>query len=232
MDRNPPDPGPGRLLVSELFYSIQGESTYAGYPCAFIRLAGCNLRCSYCDAGYTYEEPGRSMPLADLLGFSREYPRALVQITGGEPLLQEGVYPLMAGLLRENRTVLLETNGSKSLDRVPAGVIRIMDVKCPASGMSSRTKLDNLDLLTPADEIKFVLTGRADYDWAVKFIREHILARPGWAALSQRPTILLSPVSPPLDPAVLAGWMMEDQLPARLQLQLHRFLWPDKTRAF
>ena len=210
------------LQLSETFYSIQGESSFAGYPCLFFRLSGCNLRCSYCDAKYTYEEPATVTPLNTLLSEAARYPNALIEITGGEPLLQEGVYPLMAALLAAGRTVLLETNGSLSIARVPQEVVKIIDLKCPDSGMAEKMEPANLDLLSPHDEIKFVVSSRGDYDWAKAMIAEHRLA--------EKATLILSPVIGRLAPALLAQWLMADALPARLQLQLHTLLWPGTKR--
>jgi len=211
------------LLVTETFYSLQGESSWAGHPCFFIRLAGCNLRCAYCDARYTYEEPGVSRPLAELLAEAAALPSSIpVEITGGEPLLQGNVYPLMNGLLEQGRTVLLETNGSLSLARVPAEVICVMDVKCPGSGMADHFDPANLGRLTPRDEIKFVLSNRADYEWARDFLRQ---SQPPFGGL-----IHFSPVIATLPPADLAAWIIADRLPIRLQLQLHTLLWPDRRR--
>lgn len=212
------------LNISETFYSIQGESSYSGYPCLFIRLAGCNLRCSFCDARYTYEEPGQEMPVRELLAWAEATPRVMVEVTGGEPLLQEGVYPLLSGLLDAGRTVLLETNGSLSVSRVPAGVVKIMDLKCPDSNMHQRMDLANLAHLTPNDEIKFVLSSRRDYQWATEMIEEH--------RLDKIANLAFSPVTPLLPPKVLAEWLMADRLPARLQIQLHTLLWPDRNRGF
>ncbi|MFH1020811.1 MAG: radical SAM protein [Pseudomonadota bacterium] len=210
------------LQLSEIFYSIQGESSFAGYPCLFFRLSGCNLRCSYCDAKYTYEEPAAPTPLGTLLNEARRYPNALIEITGGEPLLQEGVYPLMNGLLAAGRTVLLETNGSLSINQVPREVVKILDLKCPDSGMAEKMDLANLDLLAPHDEIKFVVSSRADYDWAKAMIADHRLA--------EKAKLILSPVLDRLSPALLAQWLLDDALPARLQLQLHTLLWPGLKR--
>jgi len=210
------------LQLSEIFYSIQGESSFAGYPCLFFRLSGCNLRCSYCDAKYTYEEPASPTALSALLAEAARYPKALVEITGGEPLLQDGVYPLMEALLAEGRTVLLETNGSLSLARVPLGVVKILDLKCPDSGMAGQMDLANLDLLDPRDEIKFVLSSRPDYDWARAMLAEHRLA--------EKAKVILSPVIDRLAPSLLAEWLLADALPARLQLQLHTLLWPGLKR--
>ena len=210
------------LQLSEIFYSIQGESSLAGYPCLFFRLSGCNLRCSYCDAKYTYEEPATPTPLGALLNEATRYPNALIEITGGEPLLQVGVYPLMDSLLAAGRTVLLETNGSLSIARVPKEVVKIIDLKCPDSGMAEKMDLSNLDLLLPHDEIKFVVSSRTDYDWAKGMIHEHRLA--------EKAKLILSPVIGRLAPALLAQWLMDDALPARIQLQLHTLLWPGMKR--
>ncbi|MCL1981322.1 MAG: radical SAM protein [Proteobacteria bacterium] len=217
-----------RLQVSELFYSIQGESTWAGLPCLFVRLSGCNLRCAYCDASYTWQEPGTEMAKDEILAWAARVPNVPVEITGGEPLLQAAVYPLMRALVRQEREVLLETNGSLVLDRVPDAVRIIMDIKCPDSGMADHHLPDNFGLLRQRqergsrDEIKFVLSSAADFHWA-----RELLARTGLAA---RHPVLFSPVRPLLDPATLAGLLLEHQLPVRLQLQLHTLLWPEKTR--
>ena len=210
------------LTVSEIFYSIQGESRHAGYPCLFIRLSGCNLRCSFCDARYTYDEPGQVMTVAEILAEVHKTPGVMVEVTGGEPLLQEGIYPLLDGLLADNRTVLLETNGSMDISRVPDAVIRIMDLKCPDSNMHLHMELANLAHLRHDDEIKFVLSSRRDYDWAREMIRTHDLAN-----IAQ---ISCSPVVTSLSPPELAEWLLEDRLPCRLQLQLHTILWPGQNR--
>lgn len=211
------------LQLCEVFYSIQGESSYAGYPCVFVRLAGCNLRCRWCDARYTYEEPGTAWEIAAILAEINRHPASsLVEITGGEPLLQEGVYGLMARLLAAGRTVLLETNGSVALDRVPEGVVTIMDVKCPGSTMTDRFAPANLDRLRPQDELKFVLASRTDYEWAADFVQRHNLIG--------RYPIHFSPVATELPPADLAQWLLADGLAVRLQLQLHTLLWPGTTR--
>ncbi|MFU8818774.1 MAG: radical SAM protein [Desulfurivibrio sp.] len=214
---------PETLQISEIFYSIQGESSQAGYPCIFVRLAGCNLRCTYCDARYTYEEPAKVFQLDEVLAAIAQLPPAeLVEVTGGEPLLQEGVYPLLSALLAGGRKVLLETNGSLSLARLPAEVHCIMDVKCPGSGMADHLETENFRRLTGRDEIKFVLSHRTDYDWARQII-DHYRLLPGRS-------VTFSPVSGHLDPAELASWLLADALPVRLQLQLHTLLWPERRR--
>lgn len=212
------------LEISELFYSIQGESSFAGYPCFFIRFSGCNLRCSYCDARYTYEESGSFYSIEELLTETERYPGVLVEITGGEPLLQEGIYPLLEKLLQIGRTVLLETNGSQSLKWVPEKVVKIVDIKCPDSGMHEQMNFNNLAYLLPSDELKFVINSRQDYDFAKEIISIH--------SLLGKNKLSLSPVTDQLAPYDLAKWIMEDRLPVRLQLQLHTILWPDKKRGF
>lgn len=216
------------LVLSELFFSIQGESTFAGLPCVFIRLAGCNLRCRYCDARYTYEETGDNKPLSEIIAFVDRYPQAIVEITGGEPMLQKNVIPLMQRLVDQKRAVLLETNGSIDLSSVPDGVISIIDVKCPGSGMAQANRYENLVSLAKNAEIKFVLCSREDYDWAVSCIRTHNLIdnATGYALHP----VLFSPASEDLPPAELAAWILRDNLPVRLQLQLHKILWPDSDR--
>ncbi|MDH3394470.1 MAG: 7-carboxy-7-deazaguanine synthase QueE, partial [Desulfobulbaceae bacterium] len=199
------------LTVSEIFYSIQGESRYAGYPCLFIRLSGCNLRCSFCDARYTYEEPGQEMTVAEILEEVHKTPGVMVEVTGGEPLLQDGIYPLLDELLADGRTVLIETNGSLDIRRIPAGVVRIMDLKCPDSNMHQQMNLDNLADIRPTDEIKFVLSSRRDYEWCREMIHKQGLAK--------KVHLACSPVTSSLSPADLGQWLMEDKLPCRLQLQ-------------
>jgi 7-carboxy-7-deazaguanine synthase len=215
------------LKISELFYSIQGESTWAGLPCLFIRLAGCNLRCTYCDARYAWEE-SVAMTQTDILAWVGRYPGLPVEITGGEPLQQPGVYPLIRALIVENRQVLLETNGSLPLDTVPDAVHIIMDIKCPDSGMAARNLPENIGLLRERsrgqcrDEIKFVLSSLADFHWARTLVEQH--------QLDQWLPVLFSPVRPLLDPQTLAQLLLEHRLKVRLQLQLHTLLWPDRTR--
>ena len=217
------------LSISELFYSIQGESTFAGLPCVFIRTAGCNLRCSYCDAAYTYEETGREMPLAEILHYVERYPQALVEITGGEPLLQQNVSSLMASLVARKRTVLLETNGSQALDSVPIEVHAIVDIKCPGSGMESSWLAANLQEVRNraaarpnSTEIKFVLRDMQDYQFARSFVLEQ--------ALYEVAPVLFSPVRDTLPLLLLAQAILDDELPVRLQLQLHTVIWPTVAR--
>ena len=210
------------LTVNEIFYSIQGESTYAGRPCVFVRLTACDLRCTWCDTPYSFHE-GRKRPLDDVLAEVEGYDCPLVEVTGGEPLLQDEVYPLMQGLLERGRTVLIETGGHRSTERVPEQVITILDVKCPGSGEAHRNDWSNLDRLRPHDEVKFVIKDRADYEYARDVITRHDLARRASA-------VLLSPVHGVLDPQRLSEWVLAEKLPVRLQLQLHKYIWDPGTR--
>ena len=210
------------LTVNEIFYSIQGESTRAGRPCVFVRLTACDLRCSWCDTPYAFHE-GRKMSVADVVRETERFRCPLVEITGGEPLLQDDVYELMDELLARGRTVLLETGGHRPIDRVPAAVVRIVDVKCPGSGEAARNHLANLDSLAPHDEVKFVIKDRDDYEYARGIVDRHQLA--GRCA-----AVLFSPVHGVLDLKTLSEWMLEDRVPARLQLQLHKYIWAPETR--
>jgi 7-carboxy-7-deazaguanine synthase len=209
------------LTVNEIFYSIQGESTRAGRPCVFVRLTACDLRCSWCDTEYAFYE-GRKMSVDDVVARVIEHQCDLVEITGGEPLLQEDVYPLMNRLLQAGRTVMLETGGHRSIERVPAEVLKIVDVKCPGSGESEKNDWSNLDRLAPHDEVKFVIRDRRDYEYAHEILCRYDLP-------SRAAAVLLSPVHGVLDPRVLSEWMLADHLPARLQLQIHKLVWePDR----
>jgi len=212
---------PVRLFVNEIFLSIQGESTHAGRPCVFVRLSGCNLRCVWCDTAYAFHE-GQEMQLGEVLARVRDLGCGLVEITGGEPLLQPGAIHLMDVLLGEGYEVLLETGGSLPIDDVPLGVRRIVDVKCPGSGESARNLWENLDRLREGDELKFVLADRQDYLWA----REQIRSR----GLDRRAPILFSSVQGALDPGQMARWVLDDALPVRVQVQLHKVLWPGVPR--
>jgi len=210
------------LTINEIFYSIQGESSRAGSPCVFVRLTACDLRCSWCDTPYAFVE-GRKMSVDDVVAAVDSYACPLVEITGGEPLLQEDVYPLMDRLLGGGRTVMLETGGHRPIDRVPGAVLKIVDVKCPASGESDKNDWANLGRLAPHDEVKFVVQDRADYEFARDVIERHGLARRAAA-------VLMSPVHDVLDPKPLSEWILADHLPVRLQLQTHKYIWPVGTR--
>lgn len=210
------------LTVNEIFHSIQGESTHTGRPCVFVRLTACDLRCSWCDTPYAFHE-GRKMSVEQVLTDVDAYGCPVVEITGGEPLLQQDVYPLMTQLVERGHTVLLETGGHRSIANVPPGVIRIMDVKCPASGESEKNCWSNLDLLTAADEVKFVIQDRGDYEFARDVIARHGL-------LGRCAAVLLSPVHGVLPGKDLAAWILADRLPVRLQLQAHKYIWSPDTR--
>ena len=210
------------LTVNEIFHSIQGESTRAGARCVFVRLTACDLRCSWCDTPYAFYE-GQKMSVDDVLSAVEGYGCPLVEITGGEPLLQDGVYELMDRLLAVGHTVMLETGGHRPIDRVPAQVVKIVDVKCPGSGEADKNEWGNLDCLAPHDEVKFVVADRADYEFARDVVVRLQLA-------SRAAAILFSPVHGTLDPKTLSEWVIADRLPVRVQLQLHKFIWSPTTR--
>jgi 7-carboxy-7-deazaguanine synthase len=210
------------LTINEIFHSIQGESTHAGRPCVFVRLTACDLRCSWCDTPYAFHE-GRKMSVDQVEAEVEAFECPVVEITGGEPLLQVDVYPLMQRLLDRGHTVMLETGGHHSIARVPPEVIRIVDVKCPGSGEADKNDWSNLALLTPGDEVKFVVKDRYDYEFAKEVIARHQLA--GRCA-----AVLISPVHGVLAPRELAEWILADRLPVRLQLQAHKYIWSPETR--
>jgi 7-carboxy-7-deazaguanine synthase len=210
------------LTVNEIFHSIQGESTYAGEPCVFVRLTACDLRCSWCDTPYAFHE-GTKMSIDEVCMAVERFGCPLVEVTGGEPLLQREVYPLMDRLLQAGKTVLLETGGHRPIDDVPAGVVRILDVKCPGSGESSKMAWSNLACLTATDQVKFVIKDRADYEYARAVIAREALA--GRVA-----AILFSPVHGVMDSRALAEWILADRLPVRLQLQTHKYIWSADAR--
>lgn len=210
------------LTINEIFHSIQGESLHAGRPCIFIRLTGCNLRCSYCDTRYAFSE-GRPMEMEAILAQIPSFDCRLVELTGGEPLLQNEATDLITVLLDAGYEVLLETNGSRPIEGVDPRCVRIVDVKCPGSGESERMHWANLAHLTAKDQLKFVIQDRADYDYAVSVTRRKPDLLP-WDHL------LFSPLRDKLPPSELARWMLADGLEARLQLQLHTIIWPDRDR--
>jgi 7-carboxy-7-deazaguanine synthase len=210
------------MKVNEVFYSIQGESSYMGCPCAFIRLSGCNLRCTYCDTQYAFDE-GKEMTISEILQEVEKYPTRLALVTGGEPMLQKSVRELFTQLLQRNYTVLLETGGQVSLADVDPRVHKIMDFKCPSSGMEERNNYGNALHLTRNDELKFVIGDRRDFDWACDRIRQYnMVARVG--------QILFSPVHQKVSYADLADWVLNCGIPARLQLQLQKIIWPTILR--
>lgn len=210
------------LTINEIFHSIQGESTHAGRPCVFVRLTACDLRCSWCDTAYAFTE-GRKMTLDDVLRDVESRGTKLVEITGGEPLLQKDVYPLMDALLARGYEVLLETGGHVPLTEVPAGVKKIVDVKCPGSGESARNHWDNLDAVCGEDEVKFVIKDRADYEYARRAVDERGIA-------GRVKAVHFSPVHGALEPRELAEWVLADRLPVRVQLQVHKYIWAPETR--
>ena len=210
------------LTINEIFYSVQGESSYAGRPCVFVRLTACDLRCSWCDTPYAFYE-GTKRSLDGVLAEVDAYKCPLVEVTGGEPLLQADVYPLMEGLLARGRTVLLETGGHRSTADVPAAVVTILDVKCPGSDESAKNDWTNLDRLRPHDEVKFVIKDRTDYEYARDVIARYDLARRAAA-------VHVSPVHGVMDARTLAEWVLADALPVRVQLQLHKYIWEPDTR--
>jgi 7-carboxy-7-deazaguanine synthase len=210
------------LTVNEIFHSIQGESTHTGRPCVFVRLTACDLRCSWCDTPYAFHE-GTKMTVEDVVSRVREYGCDVVEVTGGEPLLQKDVYPLMQRLLDEGWTVMLETGGHLGIGDVPFGVVRVIDVKCPGSGEAGRTHWPNLDALRAGDEVKFVIRDRADYEYARDVVARFDLA-------SRAAAVLFSPVHGEQAPRQLAEWILADRLPVRLQLQAHKYIWDPQTR--
>jgi 7-carboxy-7-deazaguanine synthase len=206
------------LRVTEIFRSIQGESTRAGFPCAFVRLTGCSLRCVWCDTAYAFTG-GEDVPVSEAVARVLALSTDLVEVTGGEPLEQDAVYPLMEALLDRGKTVLLETGGHVPLDRVDPRVVKIVDVKAPGSGMMAANLPENLENLSARDEVKFVLADRKDFDWALDFVASRDLDR--------RRVVTFSPVWESLPAADLAGWIRDSGRPIRLGLQLHKLLWGD-----
>jgi 7-carboxy-7-deazaguanine synthase len=211
------------LKVNEIFYSIQGESSYAGRPCVFVRLTGCNLRCSYCDTRYAYDE-GDLMEIGDVLKRVASYKCPLVEVTGGEPLIQKETPYLIHNLLEAGHEVLLETNGSQDIGQVDERCVKIMDIKCPTSGEEGKSDLKNLALLADTDEIKFVIGDRGDYDYAKKILNSMDL-KP-----SPISRVHFSPVFGKMDTGLLAKWILADHLDVRLHLQIHKIIWDPEKR--
>lgn len=212
---------PRQLTVNEIFFSIQGESSHVGLPCIFVRLAFCNLRCSWCDSTYTFYE-GREMSFDQIMDHIREYPCNLVELTGGEPLAQEEAFPFMTLLCENGYEVIVETSGSLDISRTDPRVKRIMDLKCPGSGMAARNRYKNIESLRSNDEIKFVIKDRHDYEWAKQTIENY--------RLTAVCPIIFSPVFDVLDTVELAQWMLDDGARARLQVQLHKYIWNPAQR--
>jgi 7-carboxy-7-deazaguanine synthase len=210
------------LTINEIFHSIQGESTHAGRPCVFVRLTACDLRCSWCDTPYAFHE-GRKMSVDDVVAQVGAIGCEYVEITGGEPLLQPDVYPLMQQLVDRGHVVLIETGGHRNIANVPPEVIRIVDVKCPGSGEAAKNCWDNMALLKPSDEVKFVIQDREDYQFARDAVKQYELA-------ARTAAVLFSPVHGVLEAKQLAEWILEDRLPVRLQLQVHKYIWGAEVR--
>ncbi|TLY35157.1 MAG: 7-carboxy-7-deazaguanine synthase QueE [Nitrospirae bacterium] len=208
------------MRVTEIFFSIQGESSFMGRPCVFVRLTGCPLRCTWCDTAYAFHG-GAERTLEEILNDVIGYGCPLVEITGGEPLAQPDVHLLIAALAERGMTVLIETSGAIDISPVDPRATIIMDVKCPGSGMADRNRWENIRHLKPHDEIKFVIKDRGDYEWAANAVSTH--------AFSERHTVLFSPVFGELNPQTLAEWVLADRLPVRFQLQLHKLIWDPAT---
>jgi len=211
-----------QIRIHEIYESIQGESTFAGLPCTFVRLSRCNLRCRWCDTPQAFEG-GTQLPRAQVLEKALSFGTPLVELTGGEPLLQPGAIPLLQELCDSGCTVLLETSGERDISGVDPRVHRIMDLKAPGSDESHRNRWENIEHLTQRDEVKVVLSDRADYDWAKAVIQEHDLA-------SRVNAVLLSCVWGELDPKDLVQWVLEDRLPVRVQVQMHKLIWDADTQ--
>jgi 7-carboxy-7-deazaguanine synthase len=210
------------LTINEIYFSVQGESTWAGLPCVFVRLTFCDLRCTYCDTGYAFYE-GKKQTLPEIVDAVLAYNCRLVEVTGGEPLLQKNVLPLMTLLADAGRTVLLETSGAHDISKVDPRVYRIMDLKTPGSGEVERNLWTNIEHLTERDEVKFVIGSRADYEWSQTQLREHGLAE-------RCRTVLFSPIFGRIDPRKIVEWILADNLPVRFQLQMHKFIWTPTQR--
>ncbi len=210
------------LKINEIYLSVQGESTWAGLPCVFVRLTGCDLRCTYCDTEYAFYE-GKKRPLQEIFDEVVGFGCPLVEITGGEPLLQKNVLPLMAALCDAGKTVLIETSGAHDISKIDPRVHRIMDLKTPSSGECARNRPDNIACLAERDEVKFVIGSREDYEWTRQQIRDHALD-------TRVRAVLLSPIFGKIEPRDIVDWMLADKVPARFQLQMHKFIWEPRAR--
>ncbi len=209
------------LKVNEIFHSIQGESTYAGLPCVFVRLTGCNLRCAYCDTEYAFYD-GNDFSIKQVIDEVKKYNCNLVEVTGGEPLLQKECAELLKALCDENLTVLLETAGNMPIKEIDKRVTIIMDLKCPSSKMMDKNLYENIDHLKKDDEVKFVIGNREDYDWSKEIFLKY--------TLKKKCTVLFSTVFNKLDPQTLVNWTLEDKLDVRFQLQIHKYIWHPETK--
>ncbi len=209
------------LKINEIYKSIQGESSYSGLPCAFIRLTGCHLRCTWCDTAYAFYD-GEEMSIDQVIDRVQKLGVQLVELTGGEPLLQEDVIVLVKRLIDLNFQVLIETSGAVSLEGLDTRSIKVVDIKCPGSGMLDKMMWENLEYLSVRDEVKFVILDRQDFDWACQMVRQHDLLK--------KCSVLFSPVFGKLDPQQLTQWILKTQLPVRLQLQIHKYIWNPQMR--
>jgi 7-carboxy-7-deazaguanine synthase len=209
------------MRITEIYQSIQGESSYAGLPCVFVRTTGCDLRCGWCDSEFTFTG-GTQMTVDQILREVDKYDCDLVELTGGEPLLQPDIYELAARLADAPHTVLIETGGHRDISKLDPRVIRIMDLKCPASGECERNLWSNLEHLRATDEVKFVIADRADYAWMLETIHEH--------SLEDRVKLLISTAFGMIEPEQIVAWMLRDKVRARFQLQLHKYIWPPEDR--
>jgi 7-carboxy-7-deazaguanine synthase len=216
------DPKPPTLVVNEIYQSIQGESSWAGWPCTFVRLTACDLRCSYCDTEYAFYE-GKKRPLEQVISEVLAFDCPMVEVTGGEPLLQKNVLPLMTALCDAGKTVLIETSGAHDISMIDPRVHRIMDLKTPGSGECARNLMENIPHLAKRDEVKFVIGSREDYEWSRGMVREHDLP-------SLVNCVLFSPIFGRIEPRQIVEWMLEDKLPVRFQLQMHKFIWEPRAR--
>ncbi|MEM9399441.1 MAG: radical SAM protein [Verrucomicrobiota bacterium] len=211
------------LVINEIYTSVQGESTWAGLPCVFVRLTACDLRCTYCDSEFAFYE-GKKQKIENILKEVEETCINLVEVTGGEPLLQKNVLPLMQRLCDAGKTVLIETSGAHDIGVIDPRVHRIMDLKTPDSGMCERNRMDNLNHLSQGDEVKFVIASRKDYEWSRDLVLKHELH-------DKVSAVLFSAVFDKLEPKQLVDWVLEDKLPVRFQLQMHKFIWkPDERK--
>src|SRR3990172_12523211 len=209
------------MIINEIFKSIQGETSYAGLPCAFIRVTGCNLRCSYCDTTYAYED-GKEMSLSTILESIAGFKTKIVCVTGGEPLSNKDTPLLIKDLLNRNYTVLVETNGSYDIRTIPQKAIKIMDIKCPDSNMSHLMDWQNINHLTDLDEVKFIVSSKKDYEWTKDVIRKY--------SLSEKTNVLIGTAFGAISPRLVVQWILEDNLDVRFQLQLHKYIWKPHTR--
>jgi 7-carboxy-7-deazaguanine synthase len=210
-----------KLKVNEIYYSIQGESSYTGLPCIFIRLTYCNLRCTYCDSEYTFHD-GNNMSINDILETIKQYSCKLVEVTGGEPLVQKECITLLKKLVDLDYEVLLETSGSLTIKDVPKQVINIIDFKCPSSGMKKKNHWDNINYLKPNDEVKFIIEDREDYEWAKMKIRQY--------NLNKKSKILMSPSYNKIEEKEIVDWILKDNLNVKFQIQLHKIIWKDTDK--